>query len=607
VHAARQDRDRAQLAAARDAHELAGALRAFLRRREVLELVGTPHRVTVRDGGVVVDPEVGWLAQNPPAAADAVLDERLRRAQLAEFVAGDAAAARACFDELLTARVDDAAVLAAAAWQAHRAGDAPRAAALQQRLVDTLAPLRPTALAAPEVAAGVASAALLLAALGIGLPASLEPLVTALPLPLGTAVLARCAAGRSRCGNGAGGADATAGTEHPLRSRLAAVDARRAVLAAVQARVRALPEHAAALVLGGAEPRALLWFPDGSAGSGSAALVDGDWLASLPGLGTARAPAAPELPPLPDRGLVVVGASPPADAGEVIPGMVAVEPLPPPPLPFAYRPAVIAAAAALLVAVFAASAFAVLRAFRREAAALRARSDFLTGVTHELKTPVAAIRLVADVLHDDDVPPARQREYFALLAGETARLAALVDNVLDVGQIERGERAYDLRPCDLGDVVRDAMRAFEPLAQRAGIALAVQAAPGAAPAVADAGALQQALFAVCENARKYAAEGGRLDVAAARDGDAFAIALRDFGPGVPVDERDAIFARFARGTAQRSGTVPGVGLGLYLARRIVQRHGGTLSCRAPAEGPGAVFVFTLPLAAATTTSDPRRA
>jgi two-component system phosphate regulon sensor histidine kinase PhoR len=265
---------------------------------------------------------------------------------------------------------------------------------------------------------------------------------------------------------------------------------------------------------------------------------------------------------------------------------------------------VIAGAGALLVLVFAASAFAVLRAFRREAAALRARSDFVTGVTHELKTPVAAIRLVADVLHDDDVPPARQREYFALLAGETARLSALVDNVLDVGQIERGERAYDLRPCDLGDVVRDGIGAFAPLARAAGLELALRVDPAPAPAVADAAALQQALFAICENARKYAASGGRLDVAASRAGDTFAIELRDFGPGVAPSEREAIFARFQRGSAQRSGTVPGVGLGLYLARRIVERHGGTLVCRATANGPGARFVLTLPLAggAATTTT-----
>jgi signal transduction histidine kinase len=129
------------------------------------------------------------------------------------------------------------------------------------------------------------------------------------------------------------------------------------------------------------------------------------------------------------------------------------------------------------------------------------------------------------------------------------------------------------------------------------MALAVHAGATSAPAVADASALQQALFAVCENARKYAAAGGRLDVTTARGDGAFTIAVRDFGPGVPEREREAIFARFQRGSRERSGSIPGVGLGLYLARRIVQKHGGTLVCAAPREGPGAAFVFSLPLPA----------
>src|SRR5690606_6592660 len=124
--------------------------------------------------------------------------------------------------------------------------------------------------------------------------------------------------------------------------------------------------------------------------------VDAAWLHALPGLGTSRASPA-DLPPLPDRGRVLAGAPAEgdADADVVVPGFLAVAPLPPPPPPWLTRPSVLLGTAAVLVAVFAASAFAVLRALRREAAATRARTDFLTGVTHELKTPVASIRLVA--------------------------------------------------------------------------------------------------------------------------------------------------------------------------------------------------------------------
>ena len=94
------------------------------------------------------------------------------------------------------------------------------------------------------------------------------------------------------------------------------------------------------------------------------------------------------------------------------------------------------------------------------------RRDFVANVSHELKTPVASIRLIAEVLGSDEVRPAKQHEYFALLAGEAARLSMLIENVLDLGRIERGERAYDLRRCDVGEVVREAAMLFVPIAQR---------------------------------------------------------------------------------------------------------------------------------------------
>lgn len=252
-------------------------------------------------------------------------------------------------------------------------------------------------------------------------------------------------------------------------------------------------------------------------------------------------------------------------------------------------------AASALVLVFAGSALLMWRAFRREAEALRARSEFLTGVTHELKTPVASMRLVAEVLRDDDVPPARQREYVTLLAGEAPRLAGLVDNVLDLGQMERGERAYDRQPGDLVVVVRDVVAAFTPLAQRAGLVVSLTEGADHAPALVDGNALTQALLNVLENARKYASRGGRLELTTTRAAAMFRVTVRDFGPGVPSAERETIFVRFQRGTAHRHGSIPGVGLGLHLARTIVMQHGGSLHCEAPPEGPGACFVFTLPL------------
>ena len=111
----------------------------------------------------------------------------------------------------------------------------------------------------------------------------------------------------------------------------------------------------------------------------------------------------------------------------------------------------------------------------------------------------------------------------------------------------------------------------------------------------DRDALLQALLNVMENARKYAADGGYLDVHVEADPANLRITIRDHGPGIPEAERGAVFERFRRGTRQQSGSVPGVGLGLYLARTILLHHGGELEARAPDDGgKGACFVFTLP-------------
>jgi len=264
--------------------------------------------------------------------------------------------------------------------------------------------------------------------------------------------------------------------------------------------------------------------------------------------------------------------------------------------PLFARPAAALAAVLTLAFVFAGSALFAVRALRQQAAAVRTRAEFLTMVTHELKTPLAAIRLLGEMLVEGRVPAGREREYYGLLAGEAARLSMLIENVLDLGRMERGERAYDLRPTDLAEVVRESVALFAPVAQRDGVELALYEGAPRAVAPADRGALLQALLNVLDNARKYAAAGRRIAVTTAARGASFEVALRDFGPGVADDEREAIFDRFRRGARHAHGAVPGVGLGLHLAQQIARRHGGELRCARPADGPGAVFTFTLPCA-----------
>src|SRR5262249_11514075 len=157
--------------------------------------------------------------------------------------------------------------------------------------------------------------------------------------------------------------------------------------------------------------------------------------------------------------------------------------------------------------------------------------------------------------------------------------------------------AYDVRDGDLAEVVRQAVALIAPVAGRDGVEVTLREGMAHAPARIDRGALLQALLNVLDNARKYAAAGQRIEVSTGREGDALCIVVRDHGPGVPTGERESIFGRFRRGEQHRHGSIPGVGLGLYLARQICERHGGALACAVPDDGgKGAQFAFTLPLA-----------
>jgi signal transduction histidine kinase len=171
--------------------------------------------------------------------------------------------------------------------------------------------------------------------------------------------------------------------------------------------------------------------------------------------------------------------------------------------------------------------------------------------------------------------------------------------VLDVGRMERGERAYDLRALDLRALAHEAVELFAPQAAAAGLEVAVAAPAAPLPVLGDRAALDQAVLNVLDNARKYAALGRRVSITlegTLGGGDGTArLTVRDFGPGIPPAWQERVFERFVRGVPEGNGT-PGVGLGLYLSRTILRAHGGDLTALVPEDGRGGVALcFTLPL------------
>jgi signal transduction histidine kinase len=225
------------------------------------------------------------------------------------------------------------------------------------------------------------------------------------------------------------------------------------------------------------------------------------------------------------------------------------------------------------------------------------RENFVSAVSHELKTPLTAIRMYGEILREGLVESDEKRsEYYGLISSESERLSRLVQNVLDLSRIERGERLPDLVVGDVESVVRAAVQVLAAEAQQRGftIDLSVQ---GALPrARFNADALKQLVFNLLDNAFKYAREGESLRVCVGLEPGERVVRLtvRDFGPGVPEADLRRIFEPFYRAQSELTRSHQGVGLGLSLVQRLVAAMGG--SVRAEAARPGLRVIIELPRA-----------
>lgn len=379
-----------------------------------------------------------------------------------------------------------------------------------------------------------------------------------------------------------------------LRAIAAPVAVQRHVLASVDPLVARLM-NAREPVVEALGDEVLVHYPERSAGAETAATGVGALVPPRELVG-----AAPE-----GGGRFVFGGSressghtaePPPDAIPVVP-LISIVPAPPPPSGALAGRRGLAALIVLLAATFGIGLFVALRMVRREVELTAARARFLTNVTHELKTPLASIRLFAEMLLENRVESeAKRGEYHRLLAGESERLSALIENVLDLGRLERGERALDLAPRRLDALAREVIERIAPLAARDGLSISTRGLDDPCEASCDRGALAQALVNLLDNSRKYAASGRRVEVALERVDGVARLSVRDFGPGIPEEERERIFQPFVRGERQRDGAIPGLGIGLHLARSLLRAQHGELECRAPSDGgAGVCFVAELPL------------
>jgi two-component system, OmpR family, phosphate regulon sensor histidine kinase PhoR len=238
-------------------------------------------------------------------------------------------------------------------------------------------------------------------------------------------------------------------------------------------------------------------------------------------------------------------------------------------------------------------------AIRRERRANELKSEFISNVSHELKTPLSIISMFGEMLANGRTKSSEQAtEYADIIWRESVRLGRLIDNVLDFAKIERGKGVYEFTEADIGEVVERAVDLVGRRLTTADMAITVDIEPELPLVKLDANAFTLAVMNLVDNAIKYAAEGKRIELRLARrvidDKERIVLSVRDWGPGIDAEERDQIFERFYRARAVRLKPIRGSGIGLALVRHIARAHHGDVVVTSEA-GQGSTFELWLPV------------
>ena len=228
----------------------------------------------------------------------------------------------------------------------------------------------------------------------------------------------------------------------------------------------------------------------------------------------------------------------------------------------------------------------------------RAREQFLATVSHEMRTPLAALSLRLELMPRTmpDLPEAAKAS-IGIMRKHVAQESLMVNDLIDASRTLTGQMSIERQPVSLGQVLHDAVATVEINAHDKHITLQVTPADYAARVVieADAQRLQQVVWNLLLNAVKFTPEGGRIEVKVRQETGYVVIDVIDSGQGIEADDLEHVFGAF---NLQKQGNDSGLGLGLYIARHIVELHGGTITVTSAGIGHGATFSIRLPLTAA---------
>ena len=225
----------------------------------------------------------------------------------------------------------------------------------------------------------------------------------------------------------------------------------------------------------------------------------------------------------------------------------------------------------------------------------RLKSEFVSHVSHELKTPLTSIKGYVDNLRDRIVGDLneRQEEYLERVGKNTDRLIRMIDDLLNISRIESGKMTLNFSNLIMSELIEEVSRGLRPLATQKKIEMSFMKSDGDGYVIADRDKIEQAVINLVNNAILYTPPGGKVMISMEHDQGYIKTSIRDTGVGIPTEEQPLIFDRFYRLEKDSILEPRGTGLGLYITRNVIEMHGGKIWVTSEF-GKGSEFTFTLP-------------
>jgi signal transduction histidine kinase len=247
----------------------------------------------------------------------------------------------------------------------------------------------------------------------------------------------------------------------------------------------------------------------------------------------------------------------------------------------------------LVMALLGFGGYLTVRTVRKEMEIAQLKSEFVSTVSHEFRSPVTGIRQLAEILMRGQPSEERRRQYYEMIGHESDRLARLVENVLDFARMEEGRKEYRFEPLETDEWLRAVVEEFQTESAQQGVALTVTIPERLPMMLADREALSCAVHNLLDNAVKYSPECKTVWLEAQATGAWLTIRVRDRGLGIAEEDRKHIFEKFYRGSGEAARHVKGAGLGLSLVKHIITAHGGSVDCQSR-PGEGSTFSIRMP-------------